>query len=305
MKSLNVKLQTPKYCYFGGAIRPYEEAVFHISSETVLRGVNVFEGTKGYWQPDGRFGIVGLKPHYHRLQRSAAILAIPFETDFDQFEQAHHDLVRLLYSPDQNMWVRATLFVEEGHWGDGTKSNLVLTAFHQPKGPPEPIRAGVSTWQRSTDISLPCRVKTSTNYQVARLARMEGMARGYTEMVLLNQWGRVAEGTGSCLLMVRDGTVITPPPWEGALESITVTIARELCKSNGIPFQTRPVERSELVIADELGFAGTLVEITPVKEMDGREMPAAPILGALSRHYLDAATGVSPHHAVNLSMVPT
>lgn len=304
MKSVTVKLQRPKYCYFSGRIRPYEEAVFHISSEAVLRGVNVFEGTKGYWQPDGSFGIVALERHFHRLCRSAALLAIPFETGYEEFEQAHHELVKLLLTHEQNMWVRATLFVEEGHWGQGTKSNLVLTAFHQPKGMPEPIRAGVSTWQRSSDISLPCRIKTSTNYQVARLARIEGAERGYTEMVLLNQWGRVAEGTGSCLVMVRDGCVVTPPTWEGALESITVDIVEALCSSLQIPFIRRPIERSELVIADELGFAGTLVELSPVTEIDSRVMPPAPILNRLAQRYMDAVTGVDPHPAVEFSIIP-
>jgi branched-chain amino acid aminotransferase len=303
MKSITVKLQKPKYCYFSGEIRPYEEAVFHISTEAVLRGLNVFDGTKGYWQPDGSFGIVALKRHYHRLQRSAKILAIPFEESYEKFERAHHDLIKLLYTPEQNMWVRATLYVEEGHWGVGTKSNLVLTAFHQPMGTSELIRAGVSTWQRSTDISLPCRIKTSTNYQVARLARMEGADRGYTEMILLNQHGRVAEGTGSCLLMVRDGKVVTPPVWEGALESITVDFVSEICKSMGIPFERRPIERSELIIADELGFAGTLVEVTPVSHLDGSELSEPVILNAVAKRFLDAVSGDEPHPAIDLSLV--
>jgi branched-chain amino acid aminotransferase len=304
MKSISVKLQKPKYVYFGGKIRLYEEAVFHISTEAVLRGLNVFEGTKGYWQTDGSFGIIALKRHFNRLKRSAKILAIPFETNFDEFEQAHHDLVRLLYSPDQNMWVRATLYVEEGHWGVGTKSNLVLTAYHQPKGQPEMIDAGVSTWQRSTDISLPCRIKTSTNYQVARLARMEGNERGYSEMILLNQWGRVAEGTGSCVLMVRGEKVYTPPVWEGCLESITVDLVGELCKSMGIPFERRPIERTELIIADEIAFAGTLVEVTPIRSLDGVPMPEPKILNIIARRYLNAATGIEPYQSMEMSFIP-
>ena len=69
-------------------------------------------------------------------------------------------------------------------------------------------------------------------------------------MVLLNQHGRVAEAIGSYILVVRDGKVITPPWWEGALESITVDIIEELCKTMGIPFERRPIERTELIIAD-------------------------------------------------------
>lgn len=72
------------------------------------------------------------------------------------------------------MWARTTLFAIDGHWGEGTVSDLVVTAYHQDKQVPSLICIGTSTWQRSSDISLPARIKTGTNYQVARLARMEG-----------------------------------------------------------------------------------------------------------------------------------
>lgn len=70
-------------------------------------------------------------------------------------------------------------------------------------------------------------------------------------MVLLNQHGRVAEAIGSCVLLVRNGKVITPPWSEGALESITIDIVEELCKTMRMPFECRPIERTELIIADE------------------------------------------------------
>jgi branched-chain amino acid aminotransferase len=299
-----IQLQQPEYVYFGGRICPWKEAVFHISSEAVVRGLNVFEGLKGYWQPDGNFGIVAILRHYKRLHRSAKILHIPFEMSFDEFEHAHHELLQLLYEPDRDMWVRATLYVEEGHWGEGTKSNLVLTAYHQPKGRPLPIDTGVSSWQRASDLALPCRVKTSTNYQIARLVKIEGRDRGYPEMILLNQWGRVAEAIGSCVVMVRDGAVITPPAWEGALESITVDIVADLCKSMGIPFERRPIERTELSIADELGLVGTLNEITPIRSLDGKMMSEPYIMNAIAERYHNAATGIDPHPSVDLSIVP-
>ena len=94
----------------------------------------------------------------------------------------------------------------DGHRGEGTAADLVVTAYHQSKQPPEPIAIGVSTWRRAADAALPCRIKTSTNYQVARLSKIEGCDRGYSEMILLNQDGRVAEALGSCVLIVRDGS---------------------------------------------------------------------------------------------------
>jgi len=299
-----IKLQKPRWVFFDGALRPWEDAKLHISSEAVLRGLNVFEGIKGYWQPDGSFGFVALRRHYDRLRQSARLLHIPFEMNFTAFEDACHSLVAALYEPARNMWVRATLYVTEGHWGEGTVADLVLTAYHQEKGPPQPVDTGISTWQRAIDLALPCRIKTSSNYQVARLAKIEGRRRGCPEMILLNQWGRVAESVGSCVLVLRDGKAVTPPPWEGALESITIDIVAELCRSLGIPFERRPVERTELLIADEIGFVGTLSEVTTVRSIDGQPMPEAPILARLGERYLAAVTGLAPHPAVELSCRP-
>lgn len=299
-----ITLQKPKYVYFGGKISRWEDAVFHISTEAVLRGLNVFEGLKGYWQPDGSFGIVAMRRHYDRLCRSAKILYMPFEMSFEAFEAANHELIKLLYQPDNNMWIRATLYGEDGHWGEGCTSNLVLTAYQTPKHRQAPIDTGVTAWQRAGDLALPYRVKTSTNYQVARFVKIEGRDRNYHEMILLNGAGRVAEGLGGCILVVRDGKVATPPTWEGALESITIDIVADLCASMGIPFERRPVDRTELMIADEIGFVGTLHEITPVRSLDGQLLGDAPILNAIAERYLAAAAGLDPHPAIDLSLIP-
>ena len=299
------KLQKPELVYFRGAIRPWDEAVLHVSTEAVTRGLNVFEGLKGYWtHNESSFGVVALPRHFARLQRSARLLHIPCPVGFEEFEGACHQLLRRLLKPDRDMWLRATLFVIEGHWGEGTKADLVLTAYYQDKEPPAPIDVGVSTWQRASDVTVPPRIKTSTNYQVARLARIEGRGRGYSEMILLNQWGRVAEATGTCVLLVRDGIVITPPSTEGALESITLQIVLEICRSLGIPFAQRPVDRTELYIADEMALVGTLAEIVRVRQIDGFEFSEhSPVLQAVADRFWSAVRGVDPHPAIDLSVV--
>lgn len=299
------QLQKPEFVYMGGALRRWEEAVLHIGCEGVNRGLNVFEGIKGYWQPNETFGILQLKSHYERLSRSARLLQIPFDHTYDQYCKAIFELMGTLLNPDRDMWARTTLFAIDGHWGEGTVSDLIVTAYHQDVQEPLPISIGVSTWQRSSDVSLPARIKTGTNYQVARLARIEGRARGCQEMVLLNQWGRVAEATGACVLIVRDGTIYTPPPTEGALESVTVDIAEALAQSLSIPFVRRPIDRTELLIADEIGLAGTLAELTLVRSIDGQLLAKeTPILGSVQRRYFEAVRGTTPHPVVELSVLP-
>jgi len=298
-------LQQPKWAYFKGDVRPWGEATLHISCEAVTRGLNVYEGLKGYWQ-EGRpaFGIVELRRHYERLARSAALLHIPVPVSYTEFTDACAKLVRRLCEPDRDMWIRATLYVVEGHWGEGTVADLVLTAYHQAKRPPSPVKVGVSTWQRSSDISLSPRIKTSANYQVARLARIEGRERGCTEMILLNQFGRVAEATGACVVMVRDGSVITPPASEGRLESITLEIVRRICHSLSIPFIERPLERTELLIADEIRLVGTLAELTPIAQVDHYKLPASsPVTDSIARTFWSAVRGIAPAPEVEMTFI--
>jgi branched-chain amino acid aminotransferase len=303
-KTSALQLQKPDVAFFAGEVRPWDEAVLHISSEAVLRGLNVFEGLKGYWQHDGEFALRSLRRHYGRLERSARLLHIPVPVRYEEFESACFEITRALYRPDNDLYIRATLFVIAGHWGEGSVADLVLTAYQQDSDPPDPVEVGVSTWRRPVDVAMPSRIKTSTNYQVARLARIEGRSRGYEDMILLNQADRVAEATAACVLLVRDGAVFSPPAYEGALESITVQMVADLCASLDIEFSRRPIERSELHIADELGLAGTLCEVTHVRSIDGMELSEAQVLSAIERRYRGAVRGSEPHPRVKLDALP-
>ncbi len=301
----SLQLQRPEHVYFDGKVRPWEEAMFHVSTEAVTRGLNVFEGLKGHWQEDGSFAWRTLRRHYERMTRSARLLHIPVAFDYEHFLDACFAITRVQLREDKDLYIRATLFVVEGHYGEGTVSDLVLTAYHQEKVPPAPIDVGTSTWRRAPDLSLPARIKTSANYIIARLARIEGKSRHYEDMILLNQAGRVAEGIGACVLLVRDGRVYTPPPSEGALESITLDLIGELAAVEGIEVQQRPIDRSELYIADELGLTGTLAEITRVRGIDDLALPEeTPILSLLAQRYREAVTGTRPHPAVELDVFP-
>jgi branched-chain amino acid aminotransferase len=299
-----MKLQKPEYVHMNGRLRLWDEATLHVACEAAIRGLNVFEGVKAYRQPDGSLAIVMLRRHYERLQRSARLLHIPFEHTYEEFIRSLSELARVLVQPDKEMWFRTTLFVTQGHWGEDTAAELVITAYQAETAPPQPINLGVSTWRRSPDVSLPARIKTGTNYQVARLARIEGRALGCEDMVLLNQSGRVAEATGSCILMVREDRVYTPPATEGALESITLQAVEALAHTQGIPFEKRPIDRTELLVADELAICGTLAEVVPVKKIEGRPLPAdSPILKALQTGYFQAVRGIAPHPDIEMTEV--
>jgi branched-chain amino acid aminotransferase len=289
----------------GGRIVAWDEARIHVSSEALIRGISVFEGIKGYWSHDGRqFSLLALREHFDRLNRSASLQQLPFSASFDDFKESCTSLVRKLITKERDLWLRPTVLPIEGHWGADTVTDLVVTCYQQEKKKPDSIRVGISTWQRPLDNALPARIKCAANYQAGRLARMEGRRHGFDDMILLNQWGRVAEATGSCVILARDGHLVSPPPHEGCLESITVNIVESLCRQLSIPFERRPVDRSELLIADEIALAGTLMELGVVRQLDGRAMPpGTPLLTAVGNLFWACARGESTHPSIRLTPI--
>jgi branched-chain amino acid aminotransferase len=233
------------------------------------------------------------------------LLHIPVPVAYEAFEIACFSLANALARPDSDLYIRATLYVVQGHYGEGTAADLVLTGYQLEKKPPAPIEMGVTTWRRAVDTVMSPRIKTGANYQSARLARIEGRTRGYEDMIFLNQWDRVAESSAACVLLVRGGQVLTPPSWEGALESITADMLAEIAGSLGIDFVRRPIDRTELYVGDELGLTGTLTEITVVRALDGYEYAdPPPVLSRLLERYRDALLGIEPHPAVDLVTIP-
>lgn len=300
-----VKLQRPPYVYMNGDITPWDDATIHVTSEALIRGVSVFEGIKGYWRHDDReFSLLALRQHYDRLCRSAQLLHLPFSMSYESFGEACSGLAKRLLSPEKDLWLRATLLPVEGHWGEGTVCDLVITGYHQDKARPEAIDIGVSTWQRPSDAALPARIKSAANYQIGRLARIEARRHGMADMVLLNQWGRVAEASGSCVLLVRKHTLVTPPASEGCLESITVDTLEALSADLGIRFVRRPVDRTELYVSDEMCLVGTLAELIPVHRIDSDVLPESrPILKTLADEFWACVRGSRKHAAVDLTPV--
>lgn len=297
------QLQTPEWASVDGELVPYRDVRIHIGAEALTRALSVFEGVKGYWDPAVEtFSVRSPRQHYDRLVRSARLFHIPVEFDYTEFLRRLGDLTAALLVPERDLWFRPTLFVTEGHWGEGTRATMVITAFTQQKAAAPPMRIGVSTWRRGTDVDLPTRVKSSANYVTARLARIDARRLGYDDAILLNREGRVAEATGACMVLLLDGAVVVPPSSEGALDSLTVRILEHICARDGIPFLRRPVDRTEVLSAQEVGIAGTISELTLVSEVDGFTFPTDGTLAHLRDAYVRLMRGEDVLH--ELEMVP-
>jgi branched-chain amino acid aminotransferase len=295
------QLQKPPWALVNGQLVRYEDVRIHISAEALTRALSVFEGIKGYWSQSGEiFAVREPRRHFERLCRSASLLHIPIDFTYEQFFAGLGTLAEQLLTPDRDLWFRPTLYVTQGHWGEGTAADLVVTAFSQQKDDPDPMRLGVSTWRRSPDLALPARVKCSANYVVARLARIEARRLGYDDALLLNDFGRIAEATGACVLIADRKGIATPPISEGCLDSITVDLLERAALDLGLTFDRRPIERTELLSARECGVAGTISELTLVTEVDGFHYEQSGVLAGLRQRYLEVMRGQQEESGVDL-----
>jgi branched-chain amino acid aminotransferase len=161
-------------------------------------------------------------------------------------------------------------------------------------GPQKGVRVMVSTTRRIDPTTLPPFVKACGHYTNSVRAVQEAIRKGYDEAILLNTRGEVAEGSGANLFIVKDGVLITNDIDASIVMGITrdsvLTIARDL----DVPVEIRPMSLAELHSADELFFSGTAVEVTPIRELDGRVIgdgTPGPITRRLQSVFFDAVHG--------------
>jgi branched-chain amino acid aminotransferase len=133
---------------------------------------------------------------------------------------------------------------------------------------PEGVSCRISSWTRQEDRSLPLRGKISGAYITSSLAKSEAVASGFDEALLMNTRGKVSEASGMNLFIVRDGQLITPGVDQDILEGITRASVIELARGMGIEVIERPVDKTELFIADEVFLTGTAAKITPIRQLE-------------------------------------
>ena len=155
--------------------------------------------------------------------------------------------------------------------GPTVDDGVYITAvpWPQPTALWDGATACVASWRRISDDTVPPRLKAGANYQNSRLAQTEAKVDGYDTAIILNQRGTVAEGPGACLMMMRDGKLVTPPVTAGILESITRTTLMDLAaRELGAEVVEREVDRTELYVADEVFMCGSGLEVLPITSVD-------------------------------------
>lgn len=288
--------------WMNGSLVNWSDAKIHVASHVIHYGSGVFEGARCYDTPKGS-ACFRLGAHMTRLFNSAKIYRMEYPLGVDGFTEAVLETIRA--NQFKACYIRPLIYRGYGApgvnpLGSPVEATILCWEWGKYLGP-EALEKGVdvrvSSWSRSAPNTFPTMAKSVANYASGQLIKMEAVLDGYTEGIALDVYGHVSEGSGENVFLVRDGVLHTPPLYSSVLPGITrdsvMTIARDL----GYEVREEPLQREALYIADELFFAGTAAEITPVRSVDKIVVGAGkcgPITKAIQTRFFDIIAGRAP-----------
>ncbi len=257
--------------YFQNKFVPFGEANISIATHALHYGTGAFGGLRGIPDPQNPRQILlfRLDRHCQRLSQSARFMH--FDLSADKIQQVITDFVKK-NSPDKSFYIRPFIYTSDlgiaprlhNVEKDFFVYGLELGDYLSPDG----VSCRISSWYRQEDRSLPLRGKISGAYITSSLAKTEAVESGFDESILMNSQGKVSEASGMNIFMVRRGKLITPGFDQDVLEGITRDSIITLAKDLGIEVVERPVDKSELFIADEVFLSGTAARITPISRIE-------------------------------------
>jgi branched-chain amino acid aminotransferase len=273
-----MSLKTEKI-WLDGELIQWEDAKVHVLSHALHYGTGYFEGIRCYALADGRSAVFRLAEHMRRLADSGKILGFPLPYTEAQLNQATLEVIRA--NKLKECYIRPLAFVGLGELGLYAPNNPINVciavwpwgAYLGDEGIRNGIRAKVSSYTRHHVNVMMTKSKSTGNYINSVLAKHEVKKAGYDEAIMLDAEGYVSEASGENIFMVRDGKIKTTP-----LTSILPGITRDsiitLARDKDYTVIEERFTRDELYTADEAFFTGTAAELTPIREVDDRQIGA-------------------------------
>ncbi len=263
------------YAWFNGECIPFAEAKISIATHALHYGTAAFGGMRAIPNPSDKneFLLFRTDKHIKRLTQSAKFLLTELKEDY--VSNALEKIIKI-NKPDKPIYIRP--FVYTSDLGIAPRLHNIETNFFiycielGDYLSPDGVTCRMSSWSRQEDRSLPLRGKISGAYITSSLAKTEASLSGFDEALLLNSRGKVSEASGMNLFIVRDGDLITPGVDQDILEGITRASVIELAKSMGLNVIERPVDKTELFIADEVFLTGTAAKITPIRQIESTKL---------------------------------
>jgi branched-chain amino acid aminotransferase len=292
-------------CYFEGAFVPMGEAKVSIMTHAFMYGTATFEGIRAYWNEEqGRLYGLKVREHVERLRQSCRILMMQDVPSVDELSGLIIETVRR-NGFREDAYIRPSYYKSTRAIGVRlhdleNELYIVTLPFGNYIDTESGVRLMTSSWRRNADEALPARGKIVGGYVNMAFQKTEAELNGFDEALVLTAGGHVNEASAANLFVVRDGVAITPPVSDDLLEGVTRKAIIEILSNEGIPTETRSIDRSELYVADEALLCGTGVQVSPVIEVDHRAVGSGsirPLARLVRERYFDAVRGRLPEYA--------
>jgi len=282
--------------WMDGEFVDFEDAQIHVLTHALHYGTGVFEGVRCYETEEGP-AIFRWEEHLDRLYDSAKVYDMEIPFDREELTEATEELIRR--EELQSCYIRPIAFYGYGPLGLNPEASPVKTAvgvwpwgaYLGEEALEDGVDVAVSSWRKYASSQIPTSAKTTGAYVNSVLASQEAKANGYTEAIVLNKEGNVAEGPGENIFLVRDGEIYTTGLAESILDGITRQTAIELAEERGYTVHDdATISRGELYTADELFFTGTAAEVTPIRSVDDNQIGAGtkgPVTDELQTAFFD------------------
>jgi branched-chain amino acid aminotransferase len=305
-----MSLKTEKIWFDGEMVR-WEEAKVHVLAHALHYGTAYFEGIRCYALTEGRSAVFRLDEHMRRFADSGKILGFPLPYTVAELHQATLDVIRA--NKLDECYIRPLAFVGLGEMGLYAPNNPVNVciavwpwgAYLGDEGIKNGIRAKVSSYTRHHVNVMMTKSKAAGNYINSVLAKTEVKNAGYDEAIMLDVDGYVSEASGENIFIVRNRKVKTTP-LTSILPGITRDSIMTLARDKGYDVVEERFTRDELYTADEAFFTGTAAELTPIREVDDRQIGAGcrgPVTADIQQTFFDVIKGKEKKYSQWLAYV--
>lgn len=274
------------HIWYDGEMVPWRDAKVHLLTHTLHYGSGVFEGVRMYGGE-----IFKLTEHTERLFGSAEIMGFEIPYTVEQVNQACIDACKINNITDG--YLRPIAWRGSEMMGVAAQSNTIHVAiaawewpsYFSPEARSKGISLKTSKWRRPAANTAPVHAKACGLYMIATLSKHEAEKDGFTDSLMLDYRGHVAEATGANIFMeMGDGKLHTPTP-DCFLDGITRRTVIDLAKARGIEVVERTIMPEELANVTQVFLTGTAAEVTPVGAIDEHTYTVGDITKTLRADY--------------------
>ncbi len=288
-----------EFVFYDGKFIEKEKASLPIMTHAFLYGTGVFEGIRAYYnKEENQLYAFRVKEHFERLMRSAHVMYMENPFTIDEYCANLKELLKK-NNYRQDVYIRPNLFKAAEKIGPGLLNNKdSYLLFTLPMGDyidtAKGLNVCVSNWRRNSDNAIPPRAKVSGAYANTALIKSDAQLSGFDDAIVLDENGRVTEGSAMNLFLVQNGKLVTSRTTDNILIGVTRNTIMQIAKDADIEVEEREVSRTELYTSDEAFYCGTGAQISPIVTIDHRKLgtgKVGPIASKLQNLYFDVVKG--------------